>query len=128
VDSNQFQLDVTFQNPLGVTLPPTIAPGDRWSQSFEYETSGGIAGSGKAVITYEALGVESVTTPAGTFQAMKIQGQTKEDIQATFNGMAVNSSSEYQTIYWFAEGVGLVRSETTGSYLETVELQSYNLP
>jgi hypothetical protein len=133
VDSGQFQLNVTFKNPSGVTLPPAIAPGDSWAQSFEFESTGEIAGStttstGVSNTTYQAVGVESVTTPAGTFQAMKIQSQTKEDIQATFNGMAMNSTSEYQTIFWFAEGVGLIRSETTGSYTETVELQSYSIP
>ncbi len=133
VESDQFQLEVTIKNPSGVTLPSKIATGDSWIQSFDFESTGTIGGNtttgtGTSTSTYEALGVESITTPAGTFQAMKIKSETKEDIQATFNGLAANSSNAYQTIFWFVEGVGLVRSETTGGYTETLELQSYNIP
>jgi hypothetical protein len=133
VDSDQFQLEVTIKNPSGVTLPAKIETGDSWIQSFDFDSTGTISGNtttgtGTSISTYEAQGVESITTPAGTFQAMKIQSETEEDIQATFNGLAANSSNAYQTIYWFVEGVGLVRSETTGGYTETLELQSYNIP
>ncbi len=133
VESDQFQLEVTIKNPSGVTLPAKIEAGNTWAQSFEFESTGTIGGNtttgtGTSTTTYEALGPESITTPAGTFQAMKIKSETKEDIQATFNGLAANSSNAYQTIFWFVEGVGLVRSETTGGYTETLELQSYSLP
>jgi hypothetical protein len=133
VDSDQFQLEVTIKNPSGVTLPAKIETGDSWVQSFDFDSTGTIGGNtttgtGTSTSTYEAQGVESITTPAGTFQAMKIQSETEEDIQATFNGLAMNSSNAYETIYWFVEGVGLVRSETTGGYTETLELQSYNIP
>jgi hypothetical protein len=133
VDSDQFQLEVTIKNPSGVTLPAKLETGDSWIQSFDFDSTGTISGNtttgtGTSTSTYEAQGVESITTPAGTFQAMKIKSETKEDIQATFNGLAMNSSNAYQTIYWFVEGVGLVRSETTGGYTETLELQSYSIP
>jgi hypothetical protein len=132
VDSDQFQLEVTIKNPAGVTLPAKIETGDSWVQSFDFDSTGTIGGNtttgtGTSTSTYKAHGVESITTPAGTFQAMKIQSETEEDIQATFNSLAMNSSNAYQTIYWFVEGVGLVRSETTGGYTETLELQSYNI-
>lgn len=133
VDSAQFQLDVIIKNPTGVTLPAEVEAGSKWTQAFDFESTGKIGGNtttstGTSTTIYEALGVEGITTPAGTFQAMKIKSQTKEDIQAMFNGTAANSSNEYQTMFWFVEGVGLVRSETTGSYTETMELQSYSIP
>jgi hypothetical protein len=133
VDSDQFQLEVTIKNPSGVTLPAKLETGESWVQSFDFDSTGKIGentttGTGTSTSTYEAQGVESITTPAGTFQAMKIKSETNEDIQATFNGLAMNSSNAYETIYWFVEGVGLVRSETTGGYTETLELQSYSIP
>jgi hypothetical protein len=132
VDSDQFKLDVTIKNPSGVTLPVEIEAGDSWAQSFDFESTGTVGGNtttgtGRSTTTYEALGLESITIPAGTFEAMKIESETKEDIQATFNGLAANSSNEYQTVFWFVEGIGLVKSVTTGGYTETLELQSYNI-
>jgi hypothetical protein len=132
VDSDQFKLDVMIKNPSGVTLPAKIEAGDSWVQSFDFESTGTIgenttSATGRSTTTYEALGLESITTPAGTFEAMKIESEVKEDVQATFNGLAANSSNEYQTVFWFVEGVGLVKSVTSGSYTETLELQSYNI-
>ena len=133
VDSGQWQLALTIKNASGVTLPVKINTGDLWIQTYEFESTGDVAGNtisslGTAISTYEFLGMESITTPAGIFQAIKIKGDTKEDTQATVGGSVVNSSNEHQTMFWFVEGIGRVRSETTGSYTETMELQSYSIP
>jgi len=77
---------------------------------------------------FEALGVESITTPAGTFQAVKIREETRETGSGTIGGATLNSTSESITFYWFVDGVGRVRTETTGSRMETTELQSYSIP
>lgn len=133
VGSDQWQLDVSIKSASGVTLLAKANPGDSWTERYEFESTGELAGStvvssGVATSSYEFLGEESITTPAGTFQAIKIRSSTKEDIQTTTGGSAVNSSNEYQTILWFVEGIGRVKSETTGSYTETIELQSYSIP
>jgi hypothetical protein len=133
VDANQWQLDVTIKSAEGVTLLAKANPGDSWNERYEFEMSGDIAGnaivsSGVASSTYEFLGEESITVPAGTFQAIKIRSVTKEDIQTAAAGPGATVSNEYQTIFWFVEGVGRVKSETTGSYTETIELESYSIP
>ena len=131
VDVGQTGLAMTTKNALGTTLPVKINPGDRWTQAYEYESTGDLGGmtiasSGTVSSTYESMGEESITTPAGTFQAIKIVSETKENV--TIGGSPTISTNEYQEIFWFVEGIGRVRSESTGSHSETIELQSFNIP
>lgn len=82
---------------------------------------------------FNALGVESVTVPAGTFDALKIQIDTTLDINASFQGISVPVTFSGSYIYWFVKDVGWVKANGTGSiegksFSETIELQSYNLP
>ena len=77
--------------------------------------------------------MESVTVPAGTFDAMKIHIDTAININGLFNGISfpVTVSSPYD--YWFVQGVGWVKASGTGkvgdqSFNETIELQSFNIP
>lgn len=133
VESGQFQFEATIKNASGVTLPAAIKPGDRWAQSYEYETSGELGGTpvtslGVVTSNYEYLGDESITTPAGTFQAAKIRVEDNEQVQATFGGSPVNTTSQSVTIFWFVQGIGRVRSESSGNNPETTELQSYTIP
>ena len=133
VESGQFQFEAAIRNASGVTLPAALTPGARWTQSYEYETSGELGGTpvtslGQVTSNNEYLGDESITTPAGTFQAARIRVETTEQVQATFGGSTVTSSSQSVTIYWFVQGVGRVRSEASGSNTETTELQSYAIP
>jgi hypothetical protein len=133
VAAGQTGLAMTTRNVSGTTLPVKINPGDRWTQSYEYESTGDLGGmtiasSGAVSSTYEAMGEESITTPAGTFQAIKIVSETKENVSAAIGGSPTISTNEYRDIFWFVEGIGRVRSETTGSHTETIELQSYNIP
>jgi len=133
INSGQFQLDATILNASGVTLPVTIDPGNQWIQSYDYKTEGNLGGNsmtstGTVESRFEVLGIESITTPAGTFQAVKIREETRENASGTIGGATLNSSSESITFYWFVEGVGRVRTETTGSRTETTELQAYSIP
>lgn len=124
----------------GVTLPPSITPGATWNQSFTVEgvldmgEAGQATAIGSAAATLEAIGVESVTVPAGTFNAMRIEVHTTVDMQASIMGMNVPVALESTTISWYAEGVGLVKSEDSASIegteaiSTTTELQSYTVP
>jgi hypothetical protein len=110
----------------GVTIPKEIQPGDTWSSSQEMTASDANGNSQTFTINanYQAVGIESVSVPAGTFDAMRI------DFVMTFTGADAESSFEFSD--WFVENVGLVKSAaqqiTGGSLSFSQELASYSIP
>ena len=135
-DNMQVTLDVN--NVSGVTFPSEITTGDTWQHALEFTGTMKVAGqeieaSGDAKSSFTALGNESVTVPAGTFDALKIHVDSTININGNFNGVSfpVTVTSPYD--YWFVQGVGWVKASGTGdvsgqSFMETIELQSYNIP
>ena len=112
----------------GVSIPKQIQPGDSWASS-ESLTATSSQGSFdfNVNIDFHAMGVESVTVPAGTFNAMRV------DLVMVFSGQV--SGQDFETTYnisdWVAEGVGLVRSVATsdvGGADYSLELASYSIP
>lgn len=102
----------------GVSLPKNIQPGDAWS-SFEQLNVTDSTGSRSydIAIDFHAVGIESVTVPAGTFNALHID-------------LTMSWTSQYGEVSvpisdWFAAGVGLVKSSAGSSLLELV---SYSIP
>ncbi len=52
-------------------------------------------------------GMETVSVPAGTFEALRIDGTSTMEMSG-FMGISVPPSTTSQT-FWYAEGVGIVR-------------------
>jgi len=135
-DNMKVTLDVDHVS--GVTFPSEIQPGDTWQHALEFTGKISVGGqdidaTGDAKSSFQAMGNESVTVPAGTFDALKIHIETTINISGDFNGVAfpVTVSSPYD--YWFVQGVGWVKAAGTGtvgseSFSETIELQSYSIP
>jgi hypothetical protein len=138
ISTDQFELDITPKSTSGVILPPTIAPGDRWTYSLEFEGAAEMAGNpatatGRASYAFEALAVESVSVPAGTFDAMKVKADLTMDVQISVQSVSTPVSFTFSSFMWWAPGVGWVKSENTGDlgtgpFTETIELQSYTIP
>lgn len=138
VSAQQFQMDLTTTSIEGITLPNKINPGDQWTQTIKTEGKGEIGGgevlsSGTTVFTMNALGEESVTVPAGTFTAMKVQTDIILDVLLTFQGSTTPYPSAFSQMLYWVPGVGLVKRESTqetggSTYTEIVELQSYSIP
>lgn len=123
----------------GVSVPVHIAAGDTWTQTFtihgDMQLSGQSAtGDGNVSQTYTAIGNESVTVPAGSFDAMKIQVNMHFDLEITLNGVTVPVAFDSQATNWWAPGVGWVKSDSSATIeggepiITTTELQSYNIP
>lgn len=118
----------------GVTIPASINPGDTWSQSLTMEGTETINGSvipakNQLTSACTAVGMESVTVPAGTFDAMRVDCTTQMNITMTMNGVEVPSNISLSGTNWFAPQVGLVKSSSTGSGLDSIsELVTYRLP
>jgi len=138
LNSPSTNLEVETQKASGVTYPVEINAGDTWQHSLDFTGTMDIAGnSGAATGTtqsdFTAIGVESVTVPAGTFNAMKVQVVTTINIDVSFQGSTIPVNFSSTTTSWYTEGTGWVKSVSEGdfagqSYTETIELQWYNIP
>ncbi len=132
------QANLKTSNPTGVTIPANVQAGSKWTYGLD------IAGSisqgtlsadvnGTVASDLQAMGMESVTVPAGTFNAMKIQSTSTFKVVADYHGLSLPLTSVVNTTFWFAPGVGMVKStedgELAGSSLSaSTELQSFNIP
>lgn len=105
------QYKVRTDAATGQFLPPRISRGDSWSAGFTakitplQDATGGESRVIREPITMPieirrtALGVERVTVPAGTFEAMKIKTETLFDGNPTISGTE-----------WWVKEVGMVKS------------------
>jgi len=136
--TNGIQMDLNTSNVQGVNLPKTVNAGDQWPYSLDFEGDMQFSGTqahaqGTATFTFTAIGQESVTVPAGTFDAMKIHAEMVLDMQLSLSGISTPVTFTSPTDLWFAPGVGWIKATSTGelmgtSFNETIELQSYNIP
>jgi hypothetical protein len=60
---------------------------------------------------------ETVTVPAGTFNALKVVCRGDGQVTATVNGSQVTGSMTAQATQWFAPNIGLLRSQSDYAYL-----------
>jgi hypothetical protein len=84
-------------------------------------------------MNFSAIGNESVTVPAGTFDALKVTVNVTLNVDATYEGITLPVSFSGDYTYWFAPNVGWVKASGTGnvlgsSFSDTTELQSYSIP
>ncbi len=114
----------------GVTLPAADRwqPGATWES--RYEVRGGMAGannnnpamemSGPIEISSRIVGQESVTVPAGTYDAMKVESTFTARLTTSVGGrsMPMNPMA-FRTNAWYARGVGVVRIEQVGGFGST---------
>lgn len=138
LNSQEMQLNLEVRDATGVTFPSQINAGDQWQHNLDFEgemTMAGQQGSaeGNAQNNFTAVGMESVTVPAGTFDAMKVRVETTISIEVSYQGLSLPVTFSANYDYWFAEDVGWVRAAGTGeivgtSFTDTIELQSYTIP
>lgn len=131
--------DLTTSNVNGLSLPQNVTDGMQWQYSLQLQ--GAIVmpdnpqapASGVYSVTMQEMGKETVTVPAGTFEAVKIQSNSTVDITSSFEGNTVPIKFSGTTITWYAPGVGYVKVVENGDYggqffSSTTELQSYSIP
>jgi hypothetical protein len=138
LNSQGIQMNLNVNNVTGVTFPRQINPGDQWQQTMD--VTGNVTmmneeaeATGDAKMNFSAIGNESVTVPAGTFDALKVQVDVTLNINATYQGITLPVSFTGAYTYWFAPNVGWVKASGTGNVLgnaftDTTELQSYSIP
>jgi hypothetical protein len=139
LSGNNIQANFTTTNASGITLPADLAAGSTWTQSLDIEgdmtVEGGISASAAGTVDYdaEAIGMETISVPAGTFEAMKIEFDLTFNINASVSGLTIPVTINGTTTSWYAPGVGWVRSVDNSDFMgqaisTTIELTSYNVP
>lgn len=121
----------TITSNSGTTLPATLEIGSTWSQEITYEGSqdaGGvtITSVNEATTTCTATGLESVSVPAGTFNAMRVECTGKISISISGADPIV---IETPSTAWYVEDIGMVKTVSSGGGFDTtIELKSYQIP
>lgn len=87
---------LTYVKPF-LRFPLPLSPGMKWSSESEENKDGVIS---KVKLTGKALDKEFVITPAGRFEAIKIE--------SVIEG---SSDSKNKVTEWYAEGVGLIKAQ-----------------
>ncbi len=130
-------MDANFQTTAqsGMTLPAVVEAGTLWAQTVSI--AGTVTASGMTAdatndtsISCSASGVESVSVPAGTFDAMKVTCQYMSTITVVTQGISVPVAPiVFTTDSWYAPGIGWVQSISAGDGLDTtIVLTSYSIP
>jgi len=119
----------------GVTLPAIVLPGDSWSQNFTIEGTQSLAGQdvpAKGEMSYActAANSETVSVPAGAFDAMRVGCQINGTITVAVAGIEVPAEFTSAATIWYARDVGMVKTENeiSGVGHSTIELTSYTIP
>jgi hypothetical protein len=134
VQAEGVEVNLETKEMSGVTVPATINAGDTWSQTLTLEGTETINGQefpARNELTSDctAIGIESVTVQAGTFDAMKVECKTTMNITITMAGNDIATPINLTGTSWYVEDVGLVKTLTIGTGLDsTTELVSYNIP
>jgi hypothetical protein len=133
VAAGSAQTNFTVESNEGLTLPADPQPGARWTQTIVYlgQFNAGdrnVTARSTLNTSCRAVGVESVSVPAGAFEALRadcthrltiaLLGDLPFDLSFSSNGSA-----------WYAPGVGLVKLRDTGEMGTTeVVLLSFAQP
>lgn len=134
VASDTVKVDFQTKNVSGMTLPAKFNPGDTWSQTLDLEGTETINGteipaSNNLTSDCKAIGIESVTVEAGTFDAMRVECQTVMKISIQMGASPIDTTINITGVNWYVENIGLVKNILSGSGLDsTTELTSYTIP
>jgi hypothetical protein len=131
--------DLQGSNITGVVLPPGMAPGAEWIYSLDIQGVEKVKEgtpatmTGHTAIAYTVGNKESVTVPAGTFEAIAIEVSTVIDFNVVTPAKTIKLSIDSSYTLWYAPGVGWVKSSGNGKlggqeYFETIVLESYSIP
>ncbi len=120
------QVNLNLVSNSGISLPNEINPGDTWQQVVEWEGSAqGFSTNGRLVFDYTATGYETVTVPAGTYDALKVNTSIRIEI-SSFR----LQYGTYDITTWMAPNVGIIKSEGKSNvpnveFSDNLELTSF---
>jgi hypothetical protein len=127
---NVVNMEVVDSSGAFVPAADLLMPGYSWPDNYNvvmHFSQEGVALDWTTTVsqTWTAVGIESVTVPAGTFEALRVDG----DESAHMTGFGQDVSVTVSATYWYAKGVGVVRYTTTSEGSSSGgDLTSYTVP
>ena len=114
---------VTTLAQSGITLPADLEGATTWQQYVKWEVQGdGTVLHGDTTFNYVSRGVEVVTVPFGTFEAIRVDSE----ILGTLEGEDMVAC---QNTTWVAKNIGAIKGEQSCSGIDhTMELVSFDSP
>lgn len=120
-------------NSVGISIPAEIELDNSWNQAIHLTGKMTMAGGNmvmdvdnETTITCTPTSIESVTVPAGTFDAIKIVCPSTMTITIEKN---TSSTFKSTSTIWYASGVGLVKIADVSEIGNVViELTGYHIP
>ena len=123
-------LDIDVKSVKGVQIPDLDRweVGERWGYVLEL---GGTAQQGPVRFnvegtvesTYRVVARETVTVPAGRFQALKVQITTSFKVVGKAGPLSIPFNQTGESTAWYAEGVGMVKTVSRNNTTELVALK-----
>ena len=139
ISTQGLDIEITTTNISGVSIPANLQPASAWNYSLDLAGSiilpDGQKGQAQGTMTtpMKAIGMESVSVPAGTFEALRVEGVPSINLTAIYLGLPIPVSFTGKVTLWFAPGVGWIKSVQNGEFFgnsinSNVELQSFQIP
>lgn len=127
------QTDVTVESNEGFYHPAEPRPGQIWHQKTvirgKSTLEGEVVVETRNEVDYacRAEDVETITVPAGTFDALRVRCEVHQTISVVGG---ITFEVEERSTQWLARGVGMVKTvgQTNDETPYTVELLAYRLP
>ncbi|WP_337870820.1 hypothetical protein [Meiothermus sp.] len=127
--SNQgIQINLKTRKVSGVVIPQGMRVGTTWSYGYE------VAGEAKQPnmtlqveqtmsVVSKVVGQESVSVPAGRFSAYKVESTMTIRGSMKSAGQSMPMNFDVKTTSWYAQGVGLVKTQSEGVTVEFLSLK-----
>lgn len=118
--AEEFTLTVEFVESSGLTIPAAdqFQPGTTWTTHYVANATLSDSGAGEMTmaqttdLTHTVVGPETITVPAGTFEAMRVETTGNVSSVTSVGGVSVPPMElPMSFVSWYAEGVGLVRQD-----------------
>lgn len=115
-------LTIEFVESSGLTIPAAdqFEAGSSWTTRYVANATLSDSGAGEMLmeqtteLTHTVIGPESITVPAGTFDAIRVETTGTVSSATTVGDVSVPAMEFTMSfVSWYAEGVGLVRQEWT---------------
>ncbi|MCA1614024.1 MAG: hypothetical protein LC800_07710 [Acidobacteria bacterium] len=131
--NTKFKLETVGRT--GVTVPSAERwrVGATWASRYDIKSTISTGqqgeppgeGAGTIEIANKIVGEEEVTVAAGKFRALKVESVFQMQMTVRVGKVRMPTSTDMKNISWFAEGVGMIRAESTGDFAgATTELVS----
>ncbi len=109
-----------------------MVPGASWSNGYTTHVTSSVGGVSFDLTfttneTFSVTGIETVSVPAGTFEAVRVDGSSTTTSSGSLPVPIPDSSNQFT--YWYAEGVGIVRYVySSEGYSGGGDLTAYSVP